>query len=154
MLTEQEMAIIRERVEKASADSGWTYHEQEGNAYVWTNGLPGTRRVIVHTSTPGAPEPSLIQRWQGAMIANAPTDILALLDHISALESILRDMQTDSLVYKHGVKDGLRKALEIIHADCRSWNESPSPSISVDRWSAWFALKTTSAMVESKLKEV
>ena len=109
MLTDQELDIIRERLRRAVYDGDWTYHEQEGYVYVYTNGVQETRRVIVHKPTPCQAEPSPVQRWQGAFIANAPTDIELLLKHIAELESILRDMQNDSLAYQQGMKDGVEK---------------------------------------------
>lgn len=115
MLTDQELDIIRERLKQATGDGCWTYHEQEyadgfgAYVYVYTNGTPGTRRVIVHTPTPAIPEPPSLSRWQGAFIANAPTDIEMLLKHIAELESILRDMQDDSLAYREGVKAGIEE---------------------------------------------
>lgn len=110
MLTDQELDIIRERLRQATVYGSWIYGEPDGGITVYVGGSSGNGMVTVFSPSDAEPPPD--KRWQGAFIANAPSDILALLDHIAALESILRDMQDDSLAYRQGVKDGVNSERE------------------------------------------
>lgn len=121
MLTDQELDIIRERLRQATVYGSWIYDEPDGGITVYVGGSSGNGMVTVFSPSDAEPPPD--KRWQGAFIANAPSDIEMLLKHIAELESILRDMQDDSLAYQTGVKDGAEE--ERMKGDAASRPHSP-----------------------------
>lgn len=140
MLTDQELDIIRERLQKVfPAGKEW-----ERSECLLPDDTPTIRLDVPQ---------GIGYRAAALWLANAPTDIEMLLKHIAELESILRDMQDDALAYREGVKAGLRTAMERVKEYCLSWRgASPVFAGETERLGEMSALTSLLASLEERCK--